>query len=591
MSLSKRPNGTRNDTLNKTAFAFGQCVGFGSLSRKEALDMLRNAARSTGLEIDEIERTIRSGLDDGIASPRDLLRPSKQNSSPASQLIDILTEAKLFASPEGKIYADIWIRGHRETHPIRSETFRNILVQKYYKTYGLAPSPQSIDSALGYLDAKARDESVCHEVSLRVGTHQGKIYIDLCNSEWQAIEVSSEGWRIIPTPPVRFRRSAGMLPLPKPSSSASIEPLRSLLNVKSEADFVLTIGWLLNSLQKPGPYPVLVVTGEQGSAKSSFTKLLRDLVDPGKPALRNLPRDDHALFISANNSHLIPLDNVSNLSPDMSDALCRLATGGGFRTRKLYTDEEETLIEASCPIIMNGIVDFASRADLADRSVFITLEPISDSNRLTEADIREFFDLNHARILGALLNAMVCGLARMPEVHLSNAPRMADFARWVTACEKEFFPEGTFIAAYMKNREGGAACVIESDVVATAICTLLHERTVWTGTASDLLLAISDFTTPRAASSRVIPSTPRKLSGHLRRISPSLRSEGFHIEHHKEGRSRTRLITISKTATDKDQERSSAPSAPAAADGKPYDAESRSSKIRNELALLRQILG
>ena len=109
------------------------------------------------------------------------------------------------------------------------------------------------------------------------------------------------------------------------------------------------------ALRPTGPYPVLVLTGEQGSAKSTCARMLRALVDPHEAALRAPPRNEHELFIAARNAHVLAFDNLSTVSPWLSDALSRLATGAGFAARKLYTDDEENVISAERPTILNSI--------------------------------------------------------------------------------------------------------------------------------------------------------------------------------------------------------------------------------------------
>jgi hypothetical protein len=140
---------------------------------------------------------------------------------------------------------------------------------------------------------------------------------------------------------VRFRRAAGMKPLPMPLPGGSVETLRSFLNVRTDNDFVLVVAWVLAILRNRGPYPIIVLSGEQGSAKSTFTAILRALIDPNTAPLRALPREDRDLFIAASNGHVLAFDNVSGLPAWISDTLCRLATGGGFAVRQLYTDQDE----------------------------------------------------------------------------------------------------------------------------------------------------------------------------------------------------------------------------------------------------------
>jgi hypothetical protein len=207
----------------------------------------------------------------------------------------------------------------------------------------------------------------------------------------------------------------------------------------------------------------------------------------GQAPLRALPREDRDLFIAANNGHVLAFDNVSGLRYWISDTLCRLATGGGFAVRQLYTDQDEVLFDAARPVILNGIEDIVARPDLADRALFLTLEPIPESRRRPEAELWTAFEVDRPYILGALLDVVVEGLKRLPETRLEELPRMADFALWATACETAIWPAGTFWTAYSSNRDEAVAGVIESDPVANVVRALMATRTKWTGTASDLL--------------------------------------------------------------------------------------------------------
>ena len=304
------------------------------------------------------------------------------------------------------------------------------------------------------------------------------------------------------------------------------------------------IAWLLACLRNRGPYPVLVLSGEQGSAKSTFSAILRALVDPNTAPLRALPRDDRDLFISARNGHVLAFDNVSGLPVWTSDTLCRLATGGSFAVRQLYSDQDEVLFDAARPVILNGIEDIVTRPDLADRAIFLKLEPISDDHRRPEQELWAAFEAERPRILGVLLTAVARGLAELPRTKLDKLPRMADFALWMAACETAFCPAGTFMSAYCGNREEAVEDVLDADPIATAVRALMTSRTVWTGTASGLLGALAEVGGDRFAKSKTWPDGPRALAGRLRRSATFLRKVGFEIGFAKEGRARIRTITI-----------------------------------------------
>jgi hypothetical protein len=126
----------------------------------------------------------------------------------------------------------------------------------------------------------------------------------------------------------------------------------------------------------------------------------------------------------------------------LSDALCRLATGGSFAVRQLYTDDEEVLFEAARPILLDGIEEVVSRPDLGDRAIFLTLGPIAEAIRRSQAELWREFEIERPRILGALLDAVSYGLRAIGRVQLDALPRMADFALWATAWEGALWPAG-----------------------------------------------------------------------------------------------------------------------------------------------------
>jgi hypothetical protein len=432
-----------------------------------AFEALRSKLKTCGCRVMVLDRAIaeQSG------------KTSGRGPTQADILIELAQAVELFHTADGTGFADLDINGHRETWPIRSSGFKDWLTRRYYEATSGAPSGEALQSARSVLQSRARFDAPERVVHVRVGGLEGRLYLDLGDEAWRAVEIDVFGWRVIESPPVRFRRASGMRSLPMPVSGGSVAALRSFLNVHSEADFMLVVAWALAVLRDRGPYPVLVVSGEQGSAKSTFSAILRALLDPNTAPLRALPREDRDLFIAASNGHLLAFDNVSGLPAWISDTLCRLATGGGFAVRQLYTDQDEVLFDAARPVILNGIEDIVSRPDLADRALFLTLEPIPEERRRSEAELWAAFENERPRILGVLLDAMVEGLKRLPGTHLPRLPRMADFALWATACETALWPAGTFWAAYCGNRDEAVEGVIEADPVAAAVRALMAART------------------------------------------------------------------------------------------------------------------
>jgi hypothetical protein len=522
---------------------------------RAAFESLRQKLKRAGCRVTALDKEIAAENGDDIGP----------DPTQASRLVDLAGDADLFHGPDKNGYADIQVNGHRETWPIRSKGFKRWLTGRYFEAYEGAANSEALQAALNTIEAQAQYKGPEREVFVRVGGLDDRIYIDLGDDSWRVIEIDADGWRLVDRPPVRFRRSLGMRPLPMPVPGGYVDTLRSFLNVHSDTDFVLVVAWMLAVLRNRGPYPVLVLTGEQGSAKSSFSAILRALLDPNTAPLRALPREDRDLFIAATNAHVLAFDNVSALPAWMSDTFCRLATSGGFAVRQLYTDQDEVLFEACRPVILNGIEEFVTRPDLADRALILTLDPIPEERRRPEAELWAAFEAERPRILGALLDAVVEGLKRLPETHLPKLPRMADFALWATACETAFWPVGTFMSAYCANRDLTVDEVIDADSVASAVRMLVAEQATWVGTATDLLDALAKMAGERITKSKNWPNSPRALSGALRRAATFLRKIGINISFDRQGRGRARIIHITATGNLSAPENGAAqPSAPSA---------------------------
>ena len=392
-------------------------------------------------------------------------------------------------------------------------------------------------------------------VYVRVGEHEGKRYLDLADETWRAVEIDGEGWRVVDNPPVRFRRVKGMLLLPVPVKGGSVDILRSFVNVKRDTDFVLLVSWLLAALRDCGPYPILKVWGEPGSAKSTMVDVLRALIDPQKGSRRRFPREDRDLFIAASNAHVLSYDNISHVPDWLSDSLCALSTGASYATRTLFTNHDEEIFEATRPVILNGVENFIMKHDLADRTIVLELKPIPDGSRRLESKLKADFEAARPQILGALFDAMAHGIHMLPETQSEDWPRMADFAHWVAACEGALWPKGTFRDAYASNRRNATQAAIDDDPVASAVRDLVTKEGDWEGTTSELLTALSDLVGERQAKAKGWPTEPRALTSRLQTAKASLRRFGIDIRSGKRvARGRRLSITYTPAAPAKGEQ-------------------------------------
>lgn len=453
--------------------------------------------------------------------------------------------ATLFSTPDGRPHIAVEINGHRETWPLRAKAFKNWLVYSYMRQTGRAPNTDSICQAAMALATLAQFEGEQRNAFIRRAEHEGRLYIDMCDDRWRAIEIDADGWRIVDRPPVHFVRRPGMLPLPEPERGGSIDELRPLLNMQSEDDFRLTVAWLLASLRATGPYPLLAVVGEQGTAKTSTAKLLRGLIDPNVASVRRPPKEERDLWISASNASALFYDNLSSIAEWMSDGLCTIATGGSYAARELRTDDDEALFIVSAPVLLTAIGEVIARSDLADRAVMVTLARIPETARMTDEEFKGAVEKARPRILGVLLDGLSRGVAELPGVKLERLPRMADFIMWTRACEVAFWEGGEVQAAFRRNADDAVDSVIEGDAVASALMAWFaaRDREAWRGTTGELLQAVNGFAPDDARRERSWPRNSQALRSRLTMAAPSLSKRGVAFARGKTGGERWVEIT------------------------------------------------
>lgn len=482
------------------------------------------------------------------------IEPNERKSA-ATQIVDaVLKEndgvTELWHTSEGSCHISIRYDEKRFEHrSLKSKETKQWLGGLYYAKTNNVANPSSIMAAITVLEGYAMNGPM-YSTNIRVAEGDNAIYIDLGDDTWEAIRVTKEGWDIIKNPPVKFQRHRGLQPLPRPERGGSIDELRGILNIEDGNLWLLVKGWLIGTLSPRGPYAILAIAGEQGSAKTWLEKILRTTIDPNALPVRRPPGNTEDLMIAANNNWIVTFDNLSWIKAKLSDDLCNLATGGGLSKRELYSDSDETIFHVCRPMILNGIEDVVTRQDLLDRSIYITMPRIPDGRRRPEADLMKLFQEMHPKILGALLDAAVLGLQKKDTIKAEGLPRMADFAKWAVAALGEEGPE--FLAAYKANRDHAIKDSLEGDPVVIGLRAYFEEKHgskhgSWSGTATELLgllNAITGYAYKRPPAGW--PRAPNVLSGNLRRLAPALRKVGITVEFGRDEAQASRVISITR---------------------------------------------
>ncbi len=477
---------------------------------------LRTRLKKAGVGVTELDKQLQHG--DGA--------PPDDDESVADRLIALArSQCEFVHDAQREPYAVFEAGGARQVHGVLSTGFSDYLSHAYYSQHDRAPTEASLKVALATLRGQAQFDGEACEVFTRIAKTEGHYWLDLCNDAWQCVQITATGWAVVAGDGAPlFTRSASMRPLPVPERGGALDALWPLVNIP-EADRLMVLAWMLECLRADTPHVVLELVGEQGSAKSSTQRALRRLIDPNQADLRAAPKSVEDVWIAARNSHMVSLENLSHLQPQYQDALCVLATGGGYSARTLYTNAEETIIELRKPIVLNGISVIVTAQDLLDRCLHIDLPTIQ--SRELAGDMEARFEAAQPKLMGALLDLFVKVLAALPSVSIApeQRPRMADFAALGEAVFRVHGePAGAFLSRYSSMRKDGVHRTIDASPVGAALTNYLADVAGgFDGTLSELLDRLERYRPHGEA----WPRSAKGLGDALRRLAPALRMIGF----------------------------------------------------------------
>ena len=476
-----------------------------------------------------------NGANSPVEAPREAPARVDQRPAPQLTLMQMAMNAgvELFVGQDcpGQAFTNVPVGKTSVTFRIGDPRLGDWLVQLFYTALGESPAPATIKAAVRTMRAKAIHDGRVEPVAVRNAEINGRLYVDLGDESGQAVEVDSDGWRLI-QPPVRFLRPPGQLPLPVPERGGSLAEWRALVNIKEDNFWILWVTCALGMFRPSLPNPILVVQGMQGSAKTSGSRQLRSLTDPNDTPLRSAPYTERDLIISAMNCSVLAFDNLSSVPTWLSDGLCRMVTGSGYSIRKLFSDTAEIRMNVRRSVVINGIDSITTRSDFLDRTVTVVMPVIPDDERRCEDDIETEFEKRRPRIFGAMLDTLSATLRNLPSVKPTRLPRMADFAKFGTAAETAMgFPKGSFMAAYDQDRMAVHNTALEpSPIVPLLLREAKAHGGVWTGVSRELLKALAIGT--KAEDRRQScgwPTDPGKLTAQLKRLVPNLRATGLEV--------------------------------------------------------------
>jgi hypothetical protein len=440
----------------------------------------------------------------------------------------------------GLAFAEFTFDGTREVAPIKGSEFRDWLTRAFLDATRHSPARESLIAATDTLQALAKRDAPKCKVFVRVGHHEGKIYLDRGTPERDAIEIDADGYRCVAQPPVKFvRPESGFGTLPIPEPGGSIDALKTFLHLARPRDFDNAVGWVIGCYQGgKGQLTHLFIGGTHGSAKSTTLRFLLGLVDPVGDDLPGAPQTERDLWVVARSRYVMVGDNLKYMSLGMTTAMCLLSNGGVDQRRSLYTNAEESAIRARRPCAMTSTKSILQEADLLDRTTVILAsgsfdEEGNEDKRRPLEDLADEYAKEQPKLLGAVLGAVSEGLRRQQvgEPSPKGLPRMADYARWVFRCAPGLgWRQDRIFNSYWEAIRGAAQDLCETDILAAATIEFAEEyRDGWEGSATDLMSLLRVRVGARIANHSDWPLTSAWLSRRLVELSPMFNRLGLRL--------------------------------------------------------------
>lgn len=456
---------------------------------------------------------------------------------------------ELFADTNRRCYAKVPTGKSQKILPIDSQQFSDYLMEVCYKNDEAVLSERKLKELLALYRAKASFGGDTRRVYIRTAPidHSDPlkgIEIDLGDEDGNCVCITADNFTVC-KPTVEFLRPSNYLPLPVPAPGGDIRKIFDYVNVEGENNQIALISFLVASLFPAGPYPMLVLTGQEGSGKSVATEFIARTIDPRTGTNRSMPKSERDIAIAAMRAHLLTYDNLSNLNWDVSDTLCRISTGATIEVRKLYSDADVFEMTFTKPLLLNSIIDLVSRPDLAQRTYILELTPITPGKRKSKADLERSFEDDLPYIFGGICRALHTALSEYRKTKVLIPPRMADAAKIGAAASSSFKSSPNAVIKALNDVQNDQKKLIASeDEVCRAIMSFLKNQPVWEGAATELYDALNLHVASANTKPSRWPRDAAAFSKHLKRQHETLKGVGINVENSRDSYGRRLKLSM-----------------------------------------------
>ncbi len=370
---------------------------------------------------------------------------------------------------------------------------RNWFVKKY-KRHGI--NRNILEEICAYLASVAEIDGEERRLGVRLfkelDEHGNPKVILYDTRNGMAVKTTTDGWSLVPTPPCfkHFPHQMRQV-LPEQTDSRNLDSLREFVNIEDDGDWLVFLVFIVSTMVPDSPSVLLCMNGDMGAGKSESLRMVIKLADPSAlmDGMKMTWRIEDLVRYASKNSILF-FDNLSKITDNQSDDLCKVCTGGALTVRRLYTTDDEEVYHICRPVLISGIPRLIHRADLNDRSIILTVKRIPESKRKTQAELDARFNEAKPKILGAIFNVLADAMKKYPYIEPKEHPRSADWYR--LACSIAASLDGhsqlEFELAFKKVKDRQLEYALDESPVALAAKFLVDKcGGEWHGTVTSLM--------------------------------------------------------------------------------------------------------
>jgi hypothetical protein len=469
------------------------------------------------------------------------------------------------SSDSSQFYALVDVNEHKETINLNSNNAIDWLKVRYHEATDKFHGNEMYDNVISLIRAKASFSNDKEPTSIgkRVHSDNDSIYIDLGNPDWKLVKITADECILVDhgdDTPI-FARSKSQSRMTEPNFEFTGNPLEEFTKLVRMDNEPIFKEHLISEFLAHVPTPIVVIIGQEDSAKSDRSALIKMLVDPSgdklDEQLGQFGRNDDDLNIRFANNYLAVFDNLSDITPEQSDSLSKAVTGASYSKRQNYSDADEIVLKFQRKIVLNGISVSVEHSDLVRRCINYFTERIPSEQKLTRSQVMDRFKEILPDLYGQIFFVLSEAITHYDIVveDTKTIPGMATFAIWGEAISRALGnTEGEFLKNYSAKLEHNSDLLNENNCIIPFLEHTFEDNTAeityQNGKWFNLLesYAVSEGIDKK---SRNYPKSSAKLKAWVNRSKPLLDQYHWEIKFepntsHKEFTKNATLMTVRK---------------------------------------------